>query len=1245
MSQGYIQTELVECNRLRSQEALSGNDDNPASWTNTLSVVYDLEAGDKVSLYNAFIAERGAGNVKTIEIKGKTLGKFKTFEYIEETITREGLRNIPTNSTITPKSESIELRDNEVNLINGFYKTTNGTGYTTLPRRFMSQAFELTGAAIVPTPPSAGGGSATKYAFTEPDKEEYGYISPIPDAKFIIKGDYFRECTSKKYKVINNNEKFTLYATSGSVGTTTRDSDINTYQTLSPENNTYYRYKTKLNLSVNSGFNSAQFIADELSRQLRKVVSTNDLIFSSDKTQNEFENEGPNRVVSKTLESETYKTFNCMTSLLFPKTEYDKVIAGTASTWYNNFNVIGIKRPDLYDTGKLINMSINPSRSEATYLAVSTGTTGQTILVKQDSGLPLDINLSDYALVEVEILGYIQGPIPANVVGWNVLDVESQIRITIDTEYSISGTVPEDTDVKVIFYNKSTAEGYTLNTQDNGLRGSFLRTDYDYSIADEPMRLAIPYTKDNLLKLKNFINAQEQYPEIWESWNASLTDDDDGDWTYGDGDYYSENDTIDNTRFFHMNVVQNPRLTEEKPTVQGELPNATTGNTVVGSNPSGNNIIEIAWDGTESGKIILSDFYLIYATAAGIPSTTMIIDITYTTGSPNFMTLTLSNALTAPINSGATVTLQYFFHGSAEDPHFRNIGIDRAPLGSSCYRNTKVDQDTNYESTITGDLASPTPYRYSKILLTHYIKKDRDTYYENPSIEKGELTYGCFGKESFTYKGVTSDYINIYPNSGSRQGLFPINWFDAGYLGDLVDGATAWGFIEGGRKIGYDLHFTSPANPVISLYNGKTATFANYYGSQFSKTFSALSWGNTPLGNRNLFKAGIQPIGATVEGDPDDTNLLAGFLNRRYVGADNPRINWDGEHFNISDLHTPENLAARSADGGNYGNFIFGEVQTKFTYGTADPPTDAGDIIYKINPKADINEFCPALAPYIGQYTLSTKNGTSASGGVGPLNLELFNTSINPYTIYDSKSGIVFEDMGFDEDTWDSSLWATLGFTYEQFHSSVDNRLSRIDDNNINSLKYPTTNAEVVTTDTKLWNTNDKGVPLYSDNIPCPFALFTYDSAGTDLENWGSTGDKYLQRFPEINQKTQSVQLTAQRFPISMIKGYYTIRSDIVPQSIFVGGTSNINNMPIVGIIDKMNPQNDYYFGSETGVDFVIGRPTKMSSITCSIHDPDGSFANVGNSSSIIFKIQRQVKTSFNIIEEILENEKDTKKK
>ena len=84
--------------------------------------------------------------------------------------------------------------------------------------------------------------------------------------------------------------------------------------------------------------------------------------------------------------------------------------------------------------------------------------------------------------------------------------------------------------------------------------------------------------------------------------------------------------------------------------------------------------------------------------------------------------------------------------------------------------------------------------------------------------------------------------------------------------------------------------------------------------------------------------------------------------------------------------------------------------------------------------------------------------------------------------------------------------------------------------------------------------------------------------------------------------------------------------------------------MPIVGINTKENPQSDYFFGGESNLEFTIGKPMKLSSITCSIHDPDGSYANVNNSSSVIFKIQRIVNTSFNIVDEILQNEKKTKK-
>ena len=111
-----------------------------------------------------------------------------------------------------------------------------------------------------------------------------------------------------------------------------------------------------------------------------------------------------------------------------------------------------------------------------------------------------------------------------------------------------------------------------------------------------------------------------------------------------------------------------------------------------------------------------------------------------------------------------------------------------------------------------------------------------------------------------------------------------------------------------------------------------------------------------------------------------------------------------------------------------------------------------------------------------------------------------------------------------------------------------------------------------------------------------------------------------------------------------MLRGYYTIRSDIVADSLFVGGQSNITNMPIVAVVTKENPQNDYYFGT-SDVEFTIGKPTRISSIRVSIHDPNGQYANVNKNSSVIFKIQRQMNVSFNIAEEILASQKGKKGK
>ena len=70
----YVDTKLINCNRLASVESRTGNNSNPAVFTNPLNETVKLDVGDKVSLERAFINEVGAGNPQTIEFKGQSRG-------------------------------------------------------------------------------------------------------------------------------------------------------------------------------------------------------------------------------------------------------------------------------------------------------------------------------------------------------------------------------------------------------------------------------------------------------------------------------------------------------------------------------------------------------------------------------------------------------------------------------------------------------------------------------------------------------------------------------------------------------------------------------------------------------------------------------------------------------------------------------------------------------------------------------------------------------------------------------------------------------------------------------------------------------------------------------------------------------------------------------------------------------------------------------------------------------------------
>jgi hypothetical protein len=208
-----------------------------------------------------------------------------------------------------------------------------------------------------------------------------------------------------------------------------------------------------------------------------------------------------------------------------------------------------------------------------------------------------------------------------------------------------------------------------------------------------------------------------------------------------------------------------------------------------------------------------------------------------------------------------------------------------------------------------------------------------------------------------------------------------------------------------------------------------------------------------------------------------------------------------------------------------------------------------------------------------------------------------------------------------------------VGFSYKQFHNSTNTRQSVISYDNANNLSIITTNAERNEGDTKIYKQNFYKTPLFRNMIPL----------GVTFQD--NNNNPYLRYYPEIKQKTQSIQIIADNLPTRMIRGYYTIRSNLLTDTPFIGGKVNNTTMPIIGVVDKINGDGDFYFQQESSLQYTITKPLRLASLTCSIHDPDGSYARVSEQSTILFKIEKDRRVSFDVVQEILAEEQQKGKK
>ena len=236
----YADIQVIECNRLHSEEAKSRNNQNYALWTNNLQDIVHLEPGDKVSVFGAMISERGAGQSSSIEIKGVDLGFTKDYTTIN-------ISGVNASSEIPGGYEELQavlntetktIRDDIGYFKMSYYINMDGHNYIQLPRRWWFKPTRTT----------------NNYGNFD-DRHTYGMSlsDPFATDDYVLYDDFYQLSAPPGYgesgigisgylsKVRNDNSRFTIMVRDNTYySESSADGNLPPFQLRDPENCVYF---------------------------------------------------------------------------------------------------------------------------------------------------------------------------------------------------------------------------------------------------------------------------------------------------------------------------------------------------------------------------------------------------------------------------------------------------------------------------------------------------------------------------------------------------------------------------------------------------------------------------------------------------------------------------------------------------------------------------------------------------------------------------------------------------------------------------------------------------------------------------------------------------------------------------------------------------------------------------------------------------------------------------------------------
>ena len=114
---------------------------------------------------------------------------------------------------------------------------------------------------------------------------------------------------------------------------------------------------------------------------------------------------------------------------------------------------------------------------------------------------------------------------------------------------------------------------------------------------------------------------------------------------------------------------------------------------------------------------------------------------------------------------------------------------------------------------------------------------------------------------------------------------------------------------------------------------------------------------------------------------------------------------------------------------------------------------------------------------------------------------------------------------------------------------------------------------------------------------------------------------------------TTSTSIRALDLPRKLLRGYFLLNSNIINQSNYYQLSNPLQTMAIVG---KYNSSDDFVNYDGGGTVFTATRKSTITEITTQILDPEGSLAQVGDNSGVVYRIDKTIKTDLNFAETLM---------